>query len=700
LIDRTEKIRLELEDLLQQYDKIDLLSKVSFTISHSKSNKIDIKNDVPGLQFLVGLSLKTKNTQGQTSSFETVEKVIELLEEYFTIFFRGTNDELPFDNKPFSKETQYKKVEPFSQEIAAHFMQIHNLLWQINIEKYEFQHLDMLRGIFCQLDDVFTSKMGFTITDAINVGYMIHESCFMKQSRHIIHTINKQKKIISRQDEDKESVVIKLNLDIDDAMDFYVCDTNHIAKQLSITTQKTKSILKHVSCMFGEQNSKYQTPLDDNLFLYKPVIRISDDKFFCPQPNALVFYLNRVFYHLLEKEKEAQTRNWEKYNMAKKRYLEERIVQYVARLFPRICIINNAAYSYREKEYETDVLVAFDNKMLIFEAKSGIISESAKRGGVKSMERDMKNLISSATTQAQRVRSYVLETKNPVFTNPLGQSLAINEDIKHRIKFYLINVTLESLSAITANLKRLDSFSLFDGEYPWSVDLFHLDIITEILDYPSIFIHYIENRIASQKQSVFFSTDEGVLFSIYLKMGMLQHSDQEINLILVVPDWSEIFDDYYLKHKEKPRIQKEEFVLQLVEFLEKSRDLGYTETTSIILDVHSDVAQTMSKQIQTAIKTAKKKNRVSDFTIISDKPSVGITFMASKDKEKLFEQLFSYCTAKKYQAKRNQWVGISKDITDKENNFTQVIFLDGKWIYDAELEKMSERLPKIKADFL
>ncbi len=698
--DRTDKIRLELEALLQQYDNIDLLSKVSFTISCSKNNKIDIKNDVPGLQFLVGLSLKTKNIQKQTSSVEIVTKVIELLEEYFTILHRRTDNETSFNNNPLSKKMLHEKVEPFSKEIVADFMKIHNLFWQINMEKYEFQHLDMLRGIFCQLNDVFASKMGFTITDVINVGYMIHESCLMAQSRHILHMITKQKIIIPRQDEDKEPVTIKLNLDFNNAMDFYVFDINHIAKQLSMTTQKTTSILKHVSCMFGEQNPKYQTPLDDNLFLYKPVIRISDDKYFYPQPNALVFYLNRVFSHLLEKEKKSQTRNWEKYNKAKKRYLEERIVQYMARLFPRECIINNATYSYKGKEYETDVLVAFDNKLLIFEAKSGIVSESAKRGGIKSMERDMKNLISSATTQAKRVRSYVMETQNPTFTNQTGQNLTINEDIKHRIKFYLINVTLESLSGITANLKRLDSFGLFDGEYPWSVNLFSLDIITEILDYPSIFIHYIENRIASQKQSLFFSLDEDTLFSVYLKMGMLQHSDQEINLILVVPDWSEMFDDYYLKHKKKPRIQKEEFVLQLVAFLEKTRDLGYTETTSIILDVHNHDAEIMSKHIQTTLKKAKKKNRVCDFSIISDEPSVGITFMASKDKEKLFEQLITYCTAKKYQAKRNRWVGISKDITDKENDFTQVIFLDGEWIYDAELEKMSETLPKIKTDFL
>lgn len=169
-----------------------------------------------------------------------------------------------------------------------------------------------------------------------------------------------------------------------------------------------------------------------------------------------------------------------------------------------------------------------------------------------------------------------------------------------------------------------------------------------------------------------------------------------MNLMLVVPDWSEMFDDYYLKNKEKPCFQKEEFVLDLIKFLEKIKDHGYTNAVSKILDIPNDVAKMMSKQIQNAIKRAKKENRISDFTVISDYLNIGITFMASQNLEKLHEKLLSYCMAKKYQAKSDQWVGISKDITNKEYDYEQVLFIDKKWEHDNELEELSKTLPKIR----
>ena len=60
MIEEIDKIRIELETILLEYDKIDLLSKLSLVIFSGEKNKqLKLLNDVPGLQFLVGLSLKT-----------------------------------------------------------------------------------------------------------------------------------------------------------------------------------------------------------------------------------------------------------------------------------------------------------------------------------------------------------------------------------------------------------------------------------------------------------------------------------------------------------------------------------------------------------------------------------------------------------------------------------------------------------------
>lgn len=680
--EKTKQIKLKIEQILDNHDKIELLSKVSLIVSNAKSTKVNLRQDVPGLQFLIGLSLQKPNT-GNLEVFEsTALDIIRLLEEYFVLF--GKSDKMLKDNA-ISKDGQ------FSKEYALNFVKSHNLLWQINMERYEFQHIDLLLATFGQLNYFFISKYGFTVHNLIDLGCFLHESHFSQLSKNIVSSISEIKSN-NKQDDDN----VSFTLDVDSASDYYIFDIDEVSDFLSLNVQTSESMLNYLSCDFGQQNHMYETPLDKNIFYEKPLIRISNKSFFVPQSNSLIFYLNKVLLKLLENEKELQTKNWEKYNHLKKKYLEEKTVQCLSRLFPRQTIISNAKYEYRGTKYETDILVAYDNKLLIFEAKSGMISDAAKRGGAKSVETSLKNIMSDAMNQAQRVRNYVLESTNPKFTNELGQVLEINEEMKKTIQFQLVNVTLEPLSAISANLKKISSLGLFDGEFPWSVNIFDLDVITDILEYPSIFIHYIEKRLAVQNQGVLFTMDETTIFETYLMMGTLFHSDQKMNLTLFIPTWGDDgIENYYLKGGKKPCFTKEKIIMQLIKFLEKFRDLNYTKVTSHLLDIHGDPKKFIVKRIPIMLDTALTKNRISDFTIMEGEPPIGITFMASKNKQELEEKFLSYCIAKKYQAKSNEWIGISIDPTQKESYFEQVIYLNNTWEYDPEIEELTKTLPPI-----
>jgi len=680
--EKIKQIKLKIEQILDEHDKIELLSKTSLIISNTKSMKVDLRRDVPGLQFLIGLSLKKPNTGSLKVSESTALDIIRLLEEYFMLF--GKSDKTTADNSVL-------KDGQFSKEYALDFVKSHNLLWQINMERYEFQHIDFLLGIFGQLNDLFISKYGFTVHNLLDLGYFLHESHFSQLSKNIISSVPVTKNSNDKQDDGN----VSFTLDVDNASDYYVFDIDEVSDFLSLNAQTSESILDCLSCKFGQQNNMYETPIDKNLFYERPLIRISKKSFFVPQTNSLVFYLNQVLLKLLEDEKELQTKNWEKYNRLKKKYLEEKTVQYLSRLFPRHTIVSNAKYEYRGIEYETDVLVAHDNKLLIFETKSGMISDAAKRGGEKSVETSLKNIMSDAMNQAQRVRNYVLESTTPKFANKLGQVLEINEEMKKTIQFQLVNVTLEPLSAISANLKKISSLGLFDDEFPWSVNIFDLDVITDILEYPSTFIHYIEKRLATQKQGVLFTMDETTIFSMYIMIGTLMHSDQEMNMILFVPNWADDIENYYLMGGEKPRFTKEKIIMQLIEFLEQFKDLNYTRVTSHLLNIHGDSEKFIVKQIPVMLNTALTKNRISDFSIMEGETPIGITFMASKNKQELEEKLLSYCIAKKYQAKSNEWIGISIDPTKEEYYFEQVIYLNDKWEYDPEIEDLTKTLPRI-----
>ena len=60
----------------------------------------------------------------------------------------------------------------------------------------------------------------------------------------------------------------------------------------------------------------------------------------------------------------------------------------------------------------------------------------------------------------------------------------------------MINITFEPLLSLATGLKKLRSLGLFDeNEYPWSINIFDLEILTNHLESPGVFIHYIENRL-------------------------------------------------------------------------------------------------------------------------------------------------------------------------------------------------------------
>lgn len=188
---KIKQIKLKIEQILDEHDKIELLSKASLIISNTKSMKVHLRQDVPGLQFLIGLSLQKPNTGTLKVSESTALDVIRLLEEYFILF--GKSDKTTEDNSVL-------KDGQFSKEYAIDFVKGHNLLWQINMERYEFQHIDFLLGIFGQLNDLFISKYGFTVNNLLDFGYFLHESYYSQLSKNIISSISVIKKSNNKQD--------------------------------------------------------------------------------------------------------------------------------------------------------------------------------------------------------------------------------------------------------------------------------------------------------------------------------------------------------------------------------------------------------------------------------------------------------------------------------------------------------------------
>ena len=94
-----------------------------------------------------------------------------------------------------------------------------------------------------------------------------------------------------------------------------------------------------MSCKFGETNKDFNSPLDENAIITKPIINnIDGNKYFSPIPQDLVYNLPLIFESFLEEERQRQTKIWQNYQNIKSKYTEDKIYEYFSRLFPKVII--------------------------------------------------------------------------------------------------------------------------------------------------------------------------------------------------------------------------------------------------------------------------------------------------------------------------------------------------------------------------
>lgn len=689
-----KQILEELEKIVNEYDKKELLAILS-VFHHfgevEKSHGFNLLKEVPALIFVAGLSLKKKEQQKKKPTIDIVIHLVHILNQYFS-----------FKGKP---REQFDILNP-TPEYISNLVKSYNLVWQINMEKYPSQHLEYLKEVYGKLDEYYNSKVGFTIDEAIEYCFLIGKIIKDAFNRKVIQVLDEHSNELGQITTDdfliyynvndgtidpKKGSVLKKVIE-ECVSELFVLDVNE-AKTHGVDVDKFQKFLDVISCEFGEQFPGFTEPIDDNLFHLKPIIHIQESVYLCPLTEILASNLPLIFDTIISKEK--QTKIWHKYEKAKSKFVEEKVSFCLSRIFPEKHILQNLVYQHEGKIYEIDTMVYYDNKIILFESKSGHVTNEAKRGSIKELKSSLYKITEHAYKQGKRVKEYVQNTDLPTFLDKKNrQSIQIQKD--HKIDFLVVNVTLEGLAVLATNLTKLRALDLFNGEYPWSVSVFHLDTITQLIPSPSIFIHYIEQRLFTQDQEVFFTLDEITLLGLYLEIGIIHQLKQNEmpRPIMFFMEWRKPIDDYFEKNENKPEIQRNPTILKLVDFLERTASIGFTEVTSILLNMSSDITELIEKNMDDAIKRAREKNYSTDFSIVAPNPGLGISFMTSDKLEGLHDKLFHYCRLKKYDQKIDRWIGIGKNINDNEWFVDQLIYLNNKWEKDPELDESISKIKK------
>jgi hypothetical protein len=665
----------EIDDIIANYDNIELISQISFfwdyiypILGYSRMLEMG------GLNFLIGLCLKNELSDKKPISDNLSHKMYNLVEDYCDL------------NNFIS---MYKNKNKTELNDLAFYLESYKLLNNVNYGGYQFQFNDYTRYVFQPLENF--NKNNFTVSNTISYSNIIFNRFKQKVEKDIelyqkSHEMFEQKKEES-QNNPEESYIenLKKNL-IGSVTKPFIINPQEMCREAKIEDcSRFRRYLDSFSCSFGSQDSNFNFLQDNNLLYTKPIIKLNSDKYFCPSPK-LLFNYHILFPDLLSINSQNPKVN-DKYNKLKSSYLENRAKNFLLKIFPNDSVYNNLYYFPNKGDInEIDMLVKYDNKIIIFEAKSGSITEPSFRGYNDRIKTDLGKIFGKANSQGNKAIEYIKINPNTKFYDEKQHKILLElKEPSNKLEYYKIILTLIPLFGLATDSKTLSQVIQFQNDFPLNLSIFDLEIITNHILSPSIFIDYIEQRIMFQKNNNFPLFNELHFLNNYLKFrnfSNLKSFENNFNIesIYQIKDTLDEFDSVYgnydsdrsklsnLPNNEinKPLLHINQKIKELINLLEAKRFPDHTKIVKKLLELNQNQQIKLTRKFNSikgrpTCRTGSYKSNSLDF---------GFTFII--DEEKQHSEIIKLNEDEKKNYKAKTWIGIHM----KNNEIINIIYTE------------------------
>ncbi len=304
------------------------------------------------------------------------------------------------------------------------------------------------------------------------------------------------------------------------------------------------------------------------------------------------------------------------YDKARAKVLERLSIKYFQKIFPNSLIYGRLLYpldNNPNNKTDTDGLIIFDGNLLIIEAKANHYNIPAKRGSIKAIKDFMENTINLAYLQAIRTKKYIQKEDIAKFEDENGNKFQIKKkDIK---SYFLVNTTLEKLNHLSSNLHEIKKLGFIQGiDWPWTVYINDLRIISEVIESPSIFVAYLIERLEENNRNKLMTTDEIDFLMYYFqdRMGIFNKNLKEIDFI-AIDQMTMKLDEYYYLHKPKPLLNLPENIKKIIFNLDTNQKSNFSTVCLKILKLSPENICKLDKNLKNHRKISRlhKKDKIS-----------------------------------------------------------------------------------------
>lgn len=699
-IELQNKLHKEMDLYFETYDPVDFLSHITFPTITPKV-ETSMFNELPIVNFAVNVALKKPRNGKALASARVAGDLVAKIQNYSSSFLWQMGGEELYDSE----------IATLSFNATANYM-----IEQVNAQIYQYQLDEQEEKFFRKFEQPFNQAFGFK------------PSHIQQLSAHLLDLYSDRIGSKVEKIDLLEQTLIKKFEDPNEWRELQIEIGNNISKRQAISNKCTSELfynlrevfifelsdlnisssderqailncLNSLSIEFGKGNQNYNSFLDEDYSSIYPVIKISEGKFFVPLLRSLTFRQKQI-EAILENEKSQKSPLWRTYEKARRDYSNELTAESLRKIFPNATLITNAFYDYKDKQREVDVIVKYDNKLLLCEVKAGGISYGSKSGKINKIKTDLKSLVGKAFEQTLSAKEYIYSISKAKFTNNNRQKVVFEVEHEQIKDVYCVCVTLENLQTVLGDPAIIrNTLSMGEHEFPWCVSLLELDVISKHIPSPSVFLHFLKQRQGASRESKILAPDELSYLAIYFEAGhfqMHQKDGEQPFKIFMDAAWVQKFDAHYLEGSAAPVLNIPIRFFKIIKEIEKSQIHNHSSIIGALLDIGWTGLVKADDLVGRSFALSVQDLKEHSVTMAFANNSIGLVYISNGDRSAIGPKLINMCAVKKYELKAKQWIGLGRDVKDNGFEVNDICFMEGEYTYDEELEKAVAKLHEYK----
>ncbi|MCI5207724.1 MAG: DUF4124 domain-containing protein [Candidatus Electrothrix sp. ATG2] len=326
----------------------------------------------------------------------------------------------------------------------------------------------------------------------------------------------------------------------------------------------------------------------------RPFIKL-DGRYYCFE----LFNLQDNFYRILQRAicriKPDYRREW---NDKQKTVSEELPFKYLKKILPTAKIYQSIYYRWstspqQKKQWcEADGILIFEDHLFIIEVKAGAFTYTPPATDFPAYIDSLKNLIFKPAEQGHRFLDYLeSEDKVDIFDSEHNK---LTEISKNNFEYKNIcAITIDNISRLASQSQHLKKIGIDVGPHPvWAISLDDLRVYSDIFDNPLVFLHFVEQRMASFHSSLIKTNDELDHLGLYLKHNAYTEyaSDFGSESELIWNGYHSDIDEFFTNKLQGPSTPcplKQSIparLKEIIDFLNTTSIQGRRQLSSLLLD--------------------------------------------------------------------------------------------------------------------